>query len=92
MVILVHQRKQHDERLQHAHVALERQVDTRTAELRATAETLQHAVLKRQEIEIENARLNKTLERRAAWLQTLTHLNQLISASLGMDAILRKIG
>jgi signal transduction histidine kinase len=91
IVVLVFQRKQCDAQLQHADQALEHQVDARTVELRATAEMLHHAVLKRQETEIDNARLYTTLERRAARLQTLTPLNQPISAALDMDAVLREI-
>jgi signal transduction histidine kinase/DNA-binding response OmpR family regulator/putative methionine-R-sulfoxide reductase with GAF domain len=42
-------------------------------------------------IAIENARLYETLEARANRLRTLTRLNQLISSSLDMDAVLREI-
>ena len=40
---------------------------------------------------IENARLYETLETRADRLRTLARLNQLISSSLDMDAVLREI-
>jgi PAS domain S-box-containing protein len=42
-------------------------------------------------IAIENARLYETLETRADRLHTLTRLNQLISSSLDMDAVLQEI-
>jgi PAS domain S-box-containing protein len=42
-------------------------------------------------IAIQNARHYKTLEVRAARLQTLTRLNQLISSSLELDEVLREI-
>ena len=42
-------------------------------------------------IAIENARLYETLEARADRLRTLARLNQLISSSLDMDAVLREI-
>jgi signal transduction histidine kinase len=42
-------------------------------------------------IAIENARLYESQEIRAERLRTLAHLNQLISSSLGMDAVLREI-
>jgi len=42
-------------------------------------------------IAIENARLYETLEARAERLRTLARLNQLISSSLDMDAVLREI-
>jgi len=42
-------------------------------------------------IAIENAQLYERQEIRAARLQTLTRLNQLISSSLDMDAVLREI-
>ena len=42
-------------------------------------------------IAIENARLYETLEARANRLRTLARLNQLISSSLDMDAVLREI-
>jgi len=42
-------------------------------------------------IAIQNARLYKALEIRAARLQTLTRLNQLISASLDMNEVLHEI-
>jgi signal transduction histidine kinase/DNA-binding response OmpR family regulator len=42
-------------------------------------------------IAIKNARLYETLEVRAARLQTLTRLNQLISSSLDMDNVLHEI-
>ena len=42
-------------------------------------------------IAIENARLYETLEARADRLRTLARLNQLISSSLDMDAVLHEI-
>ena len=42
-------------------------------------------------IAIENARLHQRLATRFARLQTLTRLNQLISSSLDLDAVLREI-
>ncbi len=42
-------------------------------------------------IAIENARLYETLETRADRLRTLARLNQLISSSLDMDAVLQEI-
>ena len=42
-------------------------------------------------IAIENARLYETLETRADRLRTLARLNQLISSSLDMDAVLHEI-
>jgi PAS domain S-box-containing protein len=42
-------------------------------------------------VAIQNARLYEALEGRAARLQTLTRLNQLISASLDMDEVLHEI-
>jgi GAF domain-containing protein/CheY-like chemotaxis protein/HPt (histidine-containing phosphotransfer) domain-containing protein len=42
-------------------------------------------------IALENARLYETQEIRAARLQTLTHVSQLVSSSLDMDQVLREI-
>lgn len=63
----------------------------KTTGYRTTLPSVLHKVLKQHELAMENLRLYAEQATRAARLQTLTRLNQLISSSLDMDAVLREI-
>jgi signal transduction histidine kinase/DNA-binding response OmpR family regulator len=72
ITVLVLQRKRTEARLQHAHEVLERAVERRTADLRATIDALHREVLDRQDTEVALADRTRRLEVVQAVTQEIT--------------------